>query len=339
MRVLVTGAGALLGQGIIKALRLASTPYEIIAADPDSRAVGLYWADQAHLIPFASAPDYLDRVGVLIGREQPVAVLVGTDVELPLFAAHKAEIESAYQTRVIVSAPEVIRIADDKWLTAQFLASNGFPHPRSALPDNRTDLLQHCDFPLIVKPRCGARSVGVHLVHSEAELALAVQAVNNPVIQEYVATPEHEYTSGLVMTGGTVQAIVTMRRDLRDGNTYRAYVEPDPPYNDLLARIAERLAGFGPLNFQFRLDNGVPKIFEINARFSGTTPMRAYAGYNEVDHIVRHVVEGTPIPPPRLRPVVVLRYWDEIVVEQDHFAAVARGTLDTKLKFQRPTLL
>lgn len=339
MRVLVTGAGALLGQGIIKSLRLASTPYEIIAADPDPRAVGLYWADRAHLIPFAAAPDYLDRICALIGREQPAAVLVGTDVELLLFASHRAEIESAYQTRVIVSAPEVIRIADDKWLTAQFLAANGFPHPRSALPDNRADLLRHCDFPLIVKPRSGARSVGVHLVHSEEELALAVRAVNNPVIQECVATPEHEYTSGIVMTDGTVQAIVTMRRDLRDGNTYRAYVEPDVPYNSLLARIGERLAGFGPLNLQFRLDDGVPKIFEINARFSGTTPMRAYAGYNEVDHIVHHAVEGTPIPIPSLRPVVVLRYWDEIVVEQDQLDAVSDGTPDTKPKFRHLTPL
>jgi Fur family ferric uptake transcriptional regulator len=56
------------------------------------------------------------------------------------------------------------------------------------------------------------------------------------------------------------------------------------------------------------------KIFEINARFSGTTPFRAYAGFNEVDAIVRHAVYGDPITRLKLEPVIVLRYLNEMVV-------------------------
>src|SRR5258708_29770088 len=160
MKVLVTGAGALLGQGIIKSLRLAPTNYEIIAVDPDPRSVGLYWADKAYLIPLAADPSYLERLTRIIALERPDIVLVGTDVELMIFAINKSLIESEYSTHVIVSPPEVIRIADDKWLTYQFLVANGFPHPQSALPNDVSDLLRQCDFPLVVKPRSGARSVG-----------------------------------------------------------------------------------------------------------------------------------------------------------------------------------
>lgn len=324
MRVLVTGAGALLGQGIIKSLRMAPTQYEIVGVDPDPHAVGLYWADKAYLVPLAANPGYFDGICQVIDRERPEAVLVGTDVELMVLAIHKSQIESTYNTRVIVSCPDVIRVADDKWLTYEFLVSNGFPYPQSSLPDNISGLLRRCDFPLVVKPRVSARSVGVYKVRNEQELNRALSQAQNPIIQECVATPEEEYTSGVVVTDGIVRAIVTMRRDLRDGNTYRAYVEPNAPFNGLLAKIAEKLGGLGPLNFQFRLDRGVPKIFEINARFSGTTPLRACVGFNEVDAIVRHFVLGEELPECQIRRLVVLKYWSEIVVEHAQIAELRK---------------
>ncbi len=53
------------------------------------------------------------------------------------------------------------------------------------------------------------------------------------------------------------------------------------------------------MNFQFRLDrDGRPRPFEINARFSGTTPLRALAGFNEVEMALRHVLLGEPVVQP-----------------------------------------
>jgi carbamoyl-phosphate synthase large subunit len=317
MKVMVTGAGAVLGQGIIKSLRVAPHAYEIVALDPDPRAVGLYWADRADLIPLAADPGYGDAIDRVIERERPDVLLVGTDVELMYFALHKDRLESSYGVRVVVSPPDVIRIADDKWLTYQFLASNGFPCPDSALPDEHESLIQRCGFPLIVKPRIGARSIGVQRVANEQQLQEALAAVTSPIIQECVASPEHEYTSGITVVHGQVMGVVTMRRDLRDGNTYRAYVTPDSPYDELLALIAQRLGGEGVINFQFRVAEDVAKIFEINARFSGTTPFRAYAGFNEVDHLAQHYAYGTPIPKPAVAPVVILRYMNEVVIRPE----------------------
>lgn len=330
MKVLVTGAGALLGQGVIKSLRLAKSGYHIIAADPSPHAVGLYWADSAYLIPLAAAPDYLDKLRQILRKERPDIVLIGTDVELMIFALHKVMLESEFNTHIIVSPPEVIRIADDKWLTYEFLKSNGFPYPRSALPDGSNDLLRDCGFPLIVKPRIGARSVGVHLVDNDKELSMALQTVRDPIIQECVATSSDEYTCGITLADGCVMATVTMRRDLRDGNTYRAYVEPHTPFEKSLEEIAIKLGGFGPLNFQFRLAHNIPKIFEINARFSGTTPLRAYAGFNEVDAIIRKTVLGESIPAPQLKPLTILRYWNEMVLEDGPIATLAaNGMIDS----------
>jgi carbamoyl-phosphate synthase large subunit len=332
MKILVTGAGALLGQGIIRSARLAPTPYEIVAVDPDPRSVGLFWADRAHVVPPAKSPAFLAAISRIIAEERPAAVLVGTDIELMVLSAHRAALEAAFDTHVVVSPPEVIRIADDKWLTYEFLRDRGFPHPRSALPEDPAGvraLIDQVGYPLVVKPRVGARSVGVRLVHYERQLREALATVPGAVVQECVGTPRQEYTSGLIAFGGEVRAVVTMRRDLRDGNTYRAYVEPEAPPNPQLVEIARALGGHGPINLQFRLDGGVPKVFEINARFSGTTPLRALAGFNEVDAVIRHVVGGAAVPPPRLRPAVIFRYWNDLVVDAGDLAALERsGVLD-----------
>ena len=106
-----------------------------------------------------------------------------------------------------------------------------------------------------------------------------------------------------------------MRRDLRDGNTYRAYVEAFPELNVEVRRMAEALGAHGPANFQFRLDaQGRAKVFEINGRFSGTTPLRMRAGFNEVEMVLRRILRGEPIKQPSVRPMMILRHFTETVV-------------------------
>jgi carbamoyl-phosphate synthase large subunit len=318
VKVLVTGAGALLGQGIIRSLLASDLRPTIVAVDPDRRAAGLYWAHSRHLVPLANDATFVDRLTTLIDKERPDAVIPGTDVELLLFAERRAEWERRFQTHVIVSSPDVIKIADDKYLTFQFLRDQGFPVPESCLPGEESALLERVGFPLIVKPRVGARSIGVVKVKDAAGLARAVAEGHNVVIQECVGTDSHEYTASGLVFNGTCDATIVMRRDLRDGNTYRAYVEPFPELNKQVESFARALAPYGPANFQFRLDReGRAKVFEINARFSGTTPLRMHAGFNEVDMTLRRVLRGEAIVQPVIQPMTILRYFTEEVVPPD----------------------
>lgn len=314
MKVMVTGAGALLGQGILRSLMNSALKPEIVALDPSPLAAGLYWVPHRALIPMAKDPGYLPRIEALLAEHRPDAVMVGTDVELFLFAEHRMRLEAAYQTKIIVSSPEVVAIADDKWLTYQFLREHGFLAPDSALPGDEEALIARVGFPLVVKPRVGARSVGVSVVHDREALARAVAALPAPVIQQCVATDQQEYTAGTLTFEGRCEAAIVMRRDLRDGNTYRAYVEPTPALDAEVRRFAEALGAYGPANFQFRLDAEGPKVFEINGRFSGTTPLRMHCGFNEVEMVLRKVVLGEPITQPVLEPMTILRYFTEQIV-------------------------
>lgn len=317
MKVLVTGAGALLGQGIIRSLQRSALAPWIVAVDPSPLSAGLYWAQTRHLVPLAKDPRYLDRIRELLRTERPDALLVGTDTELPILAEHREALERDFPTRILVSSPRVVAIADDKYKTYQFLRDAGFDYPLTCLPGEEAALVREIGFPLIVKPRVGARSIGVRRVHDEEELARALASSDDPlVIQEDVGSADEEYTASALVFDGVCRATIVMRRDLRDGNTYRAYVEPFPELNRLVRRLGEALGPLGPANFQFRLDRrGRAKVFEINGRFSGTTPLRALAGFNEVEMCLRHLLLGEPVAQPQeIAPMIILRHWAETVV-------------------------
>ena len=318
MKVLVTGAGALLGQGIIRALRRSTLNPTIVAADPSPLSAGLYWADRAHLLPMARDAGYLDRLRDLIASERPDVVIPGTDVELKTLAVNRAAIEADLDTHVIISSPDVIDIADDKWLTARFLEQKGLGPVPSCLPGEEERLIDEVGFPLIVKPRVGARSIGFRKINDVKALREAIEQEPGLVIQKCIGSDDTEYTAGTLTFDGVCRASIVMRRDLRDGNTYRAFTEAYGDLNLFVEKAAVALGAYGPANFQFRLDAGVPRIFEINGRFSGTTAIRLHAGFNEVEMCLRHVVLGEPILQPELELVTILRHWSETVVrDQD----------------------
>jgi carbamoyl-phosphate synthase large subunit len=135
VKVLVTGAGALVGQGIIRSLMESSLSPVIVAADASPLSAGLYWTRHRHLVPMASDPAYVQVFENILDRERPDAVIPGTDFELVLFAENRARWEERFGTHVIVSNPNVVRIADDKYLTYRFFRDHRFAAPDSCLPE------------------------------------------------------------------------------------------------------------------------------------------------------------------------------------------------------------
>lgn len=320
VRVAVTGGGALLGQGIIRALQQISFDVHIAAVDVSPFSAGLFWTNQAYLVPKASASDYIDAIQRLLIKEQPDILLVGTDVELAPLAEARETLERETGTRILVSSPNVVAVADDKFATACFFRRHGFAAPASAAGSDLTgiaNLVNACGFPLIVKPRTGARSYGVALVRDTQELRAALERTPNAVVQEYIGSEQgDEFTASGLYFDGCCNAAIVMRRDLRDGNTYRAFTVFDTLLETKVREWTEALKPYGPANFQFRIDrDGIPKVFEINARFSGTTPLRAHAGFNEVEMCLRRLLWEEPIVQPPIKPVSVLRHWTETVIE------------------------
>ena len=318
--ILVTGAGAVLGQGILRSLKEYSNDFIIHTADPDFRSSGHWLGNKAHIVKMAIDPEYVNSIENIIYTEKIDIVFIGTDTELPILSINKKYLEEKYGVIIIVSNSNVIEIANDKFLTANFLKNNGFDFPISYMSydqDGISELKNNNNYPYIAKPIDGARSKGVEIINDEKDLNRVTSYRNNLVIQEYIAENDGEFTTGCLVFNCKCVSVVTLKRDLRDGNTYRAYYSNEfEKYNSFISSVAEKLGVEGPCNFQFRIKNGKPVIFEINSRFSGTTPLRFIFGFNEVQACVNYYLFNREIEKFNLKSGVVMRTWSDIFVSE-----------------------
>jgi len=135
------------------------------------------------------------------------------------------------------------------------------------------------------------------------------------VVQEYLRPDDEEYTVGALVFEGRCEGAVALKRTLRHGNTHTAISDGYTDVETFVCRVVERLPGaFGPINVQLRCTDRGPVIFEFNARFSGTTPLRVELGWNEVEATLHHVLKGAPLPAARLRRGLMLRFLSEVFV-------------------------
>lgn len=321
IKVGITGTGSLIGQAVIKSIRRSVLRNRIVTVGFDyfEGTVGSYWVDKNFIIPDFLKKDikeknWLDAVMGRIRNEDIKVLFIGIDFELPLFSKYKAFIEKNSNCKIVVSDAEVVKIADDKYKTYRFLKDNGFYYPKTILPaDAKNDSV---DFPCVVKPRKGSRSRDVFVARDRRELENTLEKIKDPLVQELIGNPDEEYTCGAVCFNGELKKLIVLRRILRDGNTITAFYSKDYPkiISDYVRMVAEKLSPFGPCNFQLRLDKaGTPKIFEINARHSGTTYIRALFGFNEVEYILC-VLLGIQARKFNLREGIVKRYFDEIFI-------------------------
>ena len=77
--VLVTGAGGGVGISIIKAAKHAG--FHVLAADMNRLSAGLMLADDAYLIPAATAPNYASSLIELCNSQNVDSVIPGCDPE------------------------------------------------------------------------------------------------------------------------------------------------------------------------------------------------------------------------------------------------------------------
>lgn len=320
MKILVTGAGSLIGHGVLRSLRKISTrDFTIVTADPDHRAAGHWLGDLATKIPLAKDPTYIDQLVEITNHHDIDLLFIGTDPELILISSNLQR----FKCTIVVSQPNVIQLGDDKLTTAFFLRDHGFPFPDSALANDREEveqLISRVGFPLIAKPRVGARSAGLMRINSVADLGRIV--LPDYVVQEYLPDHPGEFTAGTMTYDGKCLSDVIFRRDLKEGNTYRAYTHEDEKHSTFLRKLSEAIPGvYGPLNFQYRVKDGNPVVFEINSRFSGTTPLRTAIGVNEIEMALQYARGGKVlVPNPKLRNVAILRTWSDIIVPMEELS-------------------
>jgi carbamoyl-phosphate synthase large subunit len=329
IRVLVTGAGSGVGQGIIKALHIAKLPLVIIGGDIQPMHAAFFRTDEAMIIPKVEEKNALEIFCGLIKKQRIDVLMVGSEFELEFFAEHKGDIEAGTNCLIVASPLETVRMANDKWLTAEFLRKAGLPYPESFLARNAEEAKAECGrwgYPVLIKPRRGTSSRHVHIVHDAVELSYLYPRVPAPMIQRLLGTPskelDNEYTCSVFKCrGGNILGPFTARRTLRGGDSWIVEVKQFEVVASLLKRIAKNLPMMGTLNVQLMMGDRGPIPFEFNARFSGTTHIRAHFGFNEPEFTIRDYYLKESLEKPKIQAGLALRYNEEVFldkVSRDH---------------------
>lgn len=319
MNLLVLGVGGNVSQGILKALARSRLPHRVVGACVRASSLGLYTVDRACLSPYADDPAFEGWLFDTCRRERIDGVLSGVEAVLDRLAGCAERLRQETGAVAIVSPPDRLAIGSDKLLTCQWLESNGLNFPRYAAVEDEAavaGLVSDVGLPLVAKPRHGRRSMGLIEVRDETDLRYA-RTRPGYVLQEHLGDPQTEYTVGCVGDrDGRVRGVIVLHREILGGSTHQAEAGEFPAVRAEALRIATALRPLGPCNIQLRESAGRPVCFEINVRFSGTTPARVQLGFDEVEAVVRHFVLGEEMPElPVVTGGMMLRYLNEMYVD------------------------
>jgi carbamoyl-phosphate synthase large subunit len=323
--VVVTGVGGGgHGEQIVKALRLGKLDYRIVGTDVDPNSAGFSLVDHAHRVPRANDAGYLATILDLCRRHGARALFHGSEPEMYLFDRHRKQIE-AEGLYLPVNRSHVMAICRNKSRTTDFLEAHGFAAPRAWTASTEADLETIGQFPVVLKPAVGGGgSANVMIAQDREELLTLgrylIRDAAPVAIQEYVGTPDKEFTVGVLFgADGKLINSIGIRRIISTALSVRTRVPNRTGRSDLgvtlvissgvsqgevgrwpevtepCERIARALKPNAPVNIQCRLVGGRIVPFEINPRFSGTTSLRAMAGYNEPDVLIRRDVLGETI--------------------------------------------
>lgn len=231
-RVMVTGAGSGVGQGIVKALRVSQLPVTVIGADIAPMNAALYRTDEAAIIPRVEQADALEQIIALLRLHRVDVVMIGSEFDLEFFSSNKTKIEQKSGALVIAAPSVTVAIANDKWLTAEFLRERGLPYAQAYLPHDINDaerLAQDWGYPIVLKTRRGTSSRHVHIVRGRQALLDRYASTPHPMLQRVIGIPSSElsteYTCSVFKCAdGTMVGPFTARRTVRGGTSWHVEV-------------------------------------------------------------------------------------------------------------------
>nr|WP_297784079.1 ATP-grasp domain-containing protein [uncultured Allomuricauda sp.] len=272
----------------------------VLAADSQLSAPALVDADVAIQVPSIYSGEYIDTLKDLIVKHRIDAIISLNDLELPILAEHKDELESA-GAKVIVSNPEVIDIAFDKWKTFNFFKEIGVGTPKTYLTiKDTTDALNSGElkFPLIVKPRWGSASIAIDIVENEEELQLAyrLQSIKiqksilkdasssdidkSILIQEKINGEEYGIDILNDFNGNHFGSFIRKKMAMRSGETDKALSVVNHDFSEIAKLIGEKTGHIGNMDCDFFVSDGKVYYLEMNPRFGGGYPFSHEAGIN-----------------------------------------------------------
>jgi predicted ATP-grasp superfamily ATP-dependent carboligase len=199
-----------------------------------------------------------------------------------------------HHVAVALPDPETLYQVRDKQRVVELAREVGISAPRTYRPRDRADIdriSREINYPCVMKPRTGMGAIGVGYAQSPSALRRlfrgpresdAVFDFRALLIQEYIPGEIHDVD--VLFCRGEPRAGVTCRRittyPSTGGRSLICETTDEPELRRAAYRLLRAVGWHGPAEVEFKIDrrDGVPKLMEINPRFSGSLELQINAG-------------------------------------------------------------
>ena len=285
MRILFTGVGRRVE--LIQAFRTAALvlnkDLKIYGADMAGTAPALAYCDYTRKVVAMKEPGYIQNL-LDICLSDHIDLLIPTiDTDLLILSENKEKFEEI-GTRVMISAPDKIRICRDKNNTSQFFVDCGLhaPIPVNNWKDYKSG------FPAFIKPKDGSSSINAFKVESEEELEVYARQVEDYIVQPFVSGREYTIDILCDWDGNPVSIVPRERLQVRAGEVLKTRICMDSIMIEESKKLCSVFKPCGPMTVQLIRDNeGTDWYIEINPRFGGGAPLSMKAGARSAETIMK----------------------------------------------------
>lgn len=306
--VLLPGGGGDAAIGAMRSLRRAGFDGRIVSTDANPLSTGLYLADAHHVLPPIKDETFFDRALEVIEKEKIDVIFPTSGFDTLVYSQRKKELEDRGVTVAISDWPAV-EACIDKWIFYQKTVGR-FPLPHCTMdPEARTE------FPCFVKPVQGKGARGIALCRDASELAHEVSRRDDLIICDYL--PGEEFTIDCLsdLQGRPLVAVPRERIAVKEGICVKGRVVHDEEMERACLDLAAFLGLQGPSCMQMKRDvEGRMRFLEVNPRMGGATIFATLAGVN-IAWLLVELAQGREVEIEPFREITVLRYYDEVVLE------------------------
>lgn len=255
---------------------------EVWGGDYSIYAPAFHCCDKSVLLPKVTAPNYVEQLIEFCQKNHIDMVIPLIDPELEVLAAQRERFYDA-DIMVVVSPPQTVQIAFDKYLTYKFGKDSGIAVPETVVTIKEAEALLAAgklEWPVVVKPRKGSASADITYCHNERQMRSAFESCPNPMIQECAKGQEYGYDIFGDRDYRPISVFCKRKLAMRAGETDKAVSTDDADLIALGVKLAESLQLFGPVDVDVMVTSDGPKLLEVNPRFGGGYPCSHLCGAN-----------------------------------------------------------
>lgn len=273
--VLVSGGGGDIGIAIARILKGYKFS-QVIGCDVRREHAGECVFDLFLQAPYANNSDYFVFLSKVFKAYSIDLFIPTSEAEILAIIKFGLVDGKLFGVDVLMTDPNTAMLALDKLKTAKALQSIGVRSPWTQLA-----LYEPKELPCIFKPQSGQGSKGLRVVNAPSEAQNLIGS-KDYIWQELLLPSDQEYTCGIFRNSSGILRSIVMKRTLRGGFTDKGEVVENSEIDSYIYTIATKLDIKGAVNFQLRLTEEGPILFEINPRLSSTVMFRHKLGFQDL---------------------------------------------------------